>query len=117
MAQICSKRAALTRRAMPAASRLRQFVFAERLEELDVAELTGVSLGQPGLEGVEHARERQASAASSPTGGSSLSRRHITRGGRTGRAGPCRWAGTSGAAGSGSPSFSVPATKMPLTVL
>ena len=34
-------------------------VFAEDLEELDVAEFPGAGLGQPGVDGVEHAGQLQ----------------------------------------------------------
>ena len=34
-----------------------EFVFAEHGEEFDVAELTGLGLGEPGFERVEHPEE------------------------------------------------------------
>ena len=116
MAQTCSKRAAFTRRAMPAASRR-----ASSSSHSDWRNSTWPSSPAPAWASrasrVSSMPERRAtSAVSSRTGASSLSRRLVARWSNR-LSGPCRWAGTSGAAGSGSPSFSVPATKMPLTVL
>ena len=114
MVVVCSKRAAFRRRSIPAASLPGRLVLAETLEQLDVAELAGGGLGQTGLEGVEHAEElelgqRLFQVVRLHRAASSMSKS---------RSGPCRWAGAAGGDWvSWSSSSSIPATKMPFTVL
>lgn len=106
---------ALDRRCLPAGD----LVLAEDLEELEMAEVAGVRLGEPGLEGVEHARQRERLQAvlqlvaprhdAAPSSSAGRSRPKSW-------AGPCRCAGALPAPGDGAASTSVPAARMPFTV-
>ena len=90
-------------------------VFAQHLEELEVAELAGLGLAEAGVEGVEHPGQAAGSAGRSRADGcgsstpaasvsnSALGTVQVGGGGRARRSGPVS-------------SRSVPAARIPLTV-
>ena len=89
-------------------------VAAQGLEQLDVPQFAGVGLGQPGLERLQHAEELQLAELVLQV----MGRLHSATSISNRPSGPCRWAGADGGtSGCSSPSCSVPATRMPLTVL
>ena len=55
----CSKRAARSRRIQGGGVAAGDLVFAEHLQELEMAELAGMGLGEAGVEGVQHAGQLQ----------------------------------------------------------
>ena len=111
---VCSKWAACSRRSKAGGVAAGGLVLAQHLEELDVAELPAVGLAEPGLEGVEHPEQLQRRRLSSswwvrvttPAAGGE----ELRRGRADGRA------PTAASRPRSSPSCSVPATRIPLTV-
>ena len=109
--EVCLADPALDARRIPAV----QLVLAQHLEELDVTELTGVGLGQARLQGVEHARQGKRAQR-----GLELVGPHCPAASASGpnmASWPWRWAGARAGGDSSSPSRSVPAARMPFTVL
>ena len=93
----------------------RELVLTEDLEELDVAELTGAGLSQPGVDGVEHAAEFEGTQRGFELCGLGHPTASPPRWAKRPSA-PWRCAGASGTMTSSAPSASVPATRIPLTV-
>src|SRR5271165_2852652 len=95
-----------------------RFVLAQHGEQLDVPEFAGGGLGEPGLDGLEHPEQLERAQCVFELVGlhraTSMSAGNVSNR----AAGPCRWAGASGGtSGDSSASCSVPAAKMPFTVL
>ena len=116
MVVVCSKRAAFSRRSSPVASRRAASSSHRAWSSSMWPSSPALAWARRALEGLEHAEELQLTELVFEVMGR-LHQRHLHR--RRGPAGPCRWAGADGAmsVGRSSPSCSVPATRMPFTVL